>query len=195
MAVFNAFTAETAKNMQLDAGIIVLDLTTAELDTISAETLKSKKTIGATKGGAQFTATPEIRNIFEGIDGARGDYKGGTVIDSWEVVLKATISEMTAENLKLAICGADKGAHGSKYDKITPRDEIKDTDYTNSICWVGKQAGKEQPIIIELKNVLNTTGISFTSADKDNGSIEVEFRAHRDMAKPNDVPFMIYIPK
>ena len=40
-----------------------------------------------------------MRNIFEGIDGAKGNYKDGNVIDNWEITLTATVKEMTAKKL------------------------------------------------------------------------------------------------
>ena len=55
--------------------------------------------------------------------------------------------------------------------------------------------GSSEPMIIELKNVLNTNGISFTAEDKGSGSVELELKAHFDLSKPNEVPFNIYFPK
>lgn len=192
MAILSAFTKDTAKNMQLDAGLLVRGLT----DILNFNgTIEDEKKLGATAGGASFSATPEMRNIFEGIDGAKGNYKDGNVIDNWEITLTATVKEMTANNLKLAMATADIATGNDKFDVLTPRMEVKSADYIDNICWLGTMNGSSEPMIIELKNVLNTNGISFTAEDKGSGSVELELKAHFDLSKPNEVPFKIYFPK
>lgn len=192
MAILSAFTKNTAKNMQLDAGLLVRGLT----DILNfSGTIADDKKLGATSGGATFSATPEMRNIFEGIDGAKGNYKDGNVIDNWEITLTATVKEMTAKNLQLAMATADIKSDDDKFDVLTPRMEVKSTDYIDNICWLGTMNGSSEPMIIELKNVLNTNGISFTAEDKGSGSVELELKAHFDLSKPNEVPFNIYFPK
>lgn len=192
MAILSAFTKNTAKNMQLDAGLLVKGLT----DILNFNgTIEDEKKLGATSGGASFSATPEMRNIFEGIDGAKGNYKDGNVIDNWEITLTATVKEMTAKNLQLAMATADIATGNEKFDVLTPRMEVKSTDYIDNICWLGTMNGSSEPMIIELKNVLNTNGISFTAEDKGSGSVELELKAHFDLSKPNEVPFNIYFPK
>ena len=192
MAILSAFTKNTAKNMQLDAGLLVRGLT----DILNFNgTIADEKKLGATSGGASFSATPEMRNIFEGIDGAKGNYKDGNVIDNWEITLTATVKEMTAKNLQLAMATADIKSDDDKFDVLTPRMEVKSTDYIDNICWLGTMNGSDEPMIIELKNVLNTNGISFTAEDKGSGSVELELKAHFDLSKPDEVPFNIYFPK
>ena len=192
MAILSAFTKNTAKNMQLDAGLLVRGLT----DILNFDgTIADEKKLGATSGGASFSATPEMRNIFEGIDGAKGNYKDGNVIDNWEITLTATVKEMTAKNLQLAMATADIKSDNDKFDVLSPRMNIKTTDYIDNICWLGTMNGSTEPMIIELKNVMNTNGISFTAEDKGSGSVELELKAHFDLSKPDEVPFNIYFPK
>ena len=192
MAILSAFTKNTAKNMQLDAGLLVKRLT--NILNFDGNILDEQK-LGATSGGASFSATPEMRNIFEGIDGAKGNYKDGNVIDNWEITLTATVKEMTAKNLQLAMATADIKSDDDKFDVLTPRMEVKSTDYIDNICWLGTMNGSTEPMIIELKNVMNTNGISFTAEDKGSGSVELELKAHFDLSKPDEVPFNIYFPK
>lgn len=192
MAILNSFTANTAKNLQLDAGMLVKNL--KSIDTFTG-TLTDEQKLGATEGGASFTAVPTIRNLFEGIDGARGNYKDGNVVDSWEIKLTATLKEMTAANFKLALGAADTESGGTKFDVTKGRNEIKASDYLENVCWLGTQLGSEEPMIIELKNVLNVSGLNFKVSDKGTGSIDLELQAHFDLAKANEVPFAIYTPK
>lgn len=193
--VLNGFTANTATNLQLDAGIFVRGL--ADPSSFTGTVTTPAKTIGATSGGGSFTAIPTFRNIFEDLDGARGVYKGGQVIDSWEIKLTTTIKEMTAENLKLALACADttSAEPEGKYDTTTARLEVKDTDYLDNFCFIGTINGQDTPVIIEMKNVLNMNGLNLTVADKSTGSVSLELQAHFDLSKPEEVPFKIYTPK
>lgn len=193
--VLNGFTPNTAKNLQLDAGILVRGL--ADPSTFNGVLTSPAKSIGATSGGGSFTAVPEMRNIFEDLDGARGNYKDGNVIDSWEIKLTATLKEITAENFKLALAAADTttAVSSSKYDTTEARLEIKTTDYLDNLCWIGTLNGSTTPIIIELKNVLNINGLNFTFADKSTGGVELELQAHLDITASDIVPFKIYTPK
>ena len=192
--VLNGFTANTATNLQLDAGIFVRGL--ADPSTFNGTVTTPAKTIGATSGGGSFTAIPTFRNIFEDLDGARGVYKGGQVIDSWEIKLTTTIKEMTAENLKLALAAADTTAASSgKYDTTVARLEVKEEDYLDNFCFIGTINGQDTPVIVEMKNVLNMSGLNLTVADKATGSVSLELQAHFDLSKPDEVPFKIYTPK
>ena len=192
--VLNGFTANTAQNLQLDAGIFVRGL--ADPSTFNGTVTTPAKTIGATSGGGSFTAIPTFRNIFEDLDGARGVYKGGQVIDSWEIKLTTTIKEMTAENLKLALAAADTTAASSgKYDTTVARLEVKEEDYLDNFCFIGTINGQDTPVIVEMKNVLNMNGLNLTVADKATGSVSLELQAHFDLSKPDEVPFKIYTPK
>lgn len=187
----NGFTPKTAKNLQLDAGILVKNHKVGD-------EIKEESKLGATSGGSSFTATPEMRNLFEDLDGARGNYKDGNVIDSWEVSLSVTVKESTLENIKLALGAADSAAAEGKiaesHQKITPRMDIKSSDYLENVCWIGTLNGSDDFVIIELKNVLNTNGFNFTTTDKGTGAIALELKAHFDLEKPDDVPFVIYVP-
>lgn len=193
--VLNGFTPQTAQNLQLDAGIFVRGL--ADPSKFTGTVTTPAKTIGATSGGGSFTAIPTFRNIFEDLDGARGVYKGGQVIDTWEIKMTTTIKEMTAENLKLALAAADTDAAEleEKYDITTARLEVKDTDYLDNFCFIGTINGQDTPVIIEMKNVLNMSGLNLTVADKSTGSVSLELQAHFDLSKPEEVPFKIYTPK
>lgn len=194
MKVLNGFTPQTAQNLQLDAGIFVRGL--ADPSKFTGTVTTPAKTIGATSGGGSFTAIPTFRNIFEDLDGARGVYKGGQVIDTWEIKMTTTIKEMTAENLKLALAAADTTAASSgKYDTTVARLEVKEEDYLDNFCFIGTINGQDTPVIVEMKNVLNMSGLNLTVADKATGSVSLELQAHFDLSKPDEVPFKIYTPK
>lgn len=186
----SAFNANTAKNFQLDAGVLVRNMTDPKSGDLGGATY-----IGATKGGGSFTATPEIRNMFEDVDGARGNYKEGDIIDTWDIKFTTTVLEMTPENFKLAIGAADITTNSEQGTKtITPRNTITAGDYVNNICWCGTLKGSDKPLVIEMNNVMNSNGLNFTIEDKNKGGLGVELSPRFDVAKPDEVPFKIHIP-
>ena len=195
--VFSALKTTTINNMVLDAGVIVYDVNSSEIEALNnvsaIQKLITSKGLGATKGGASFTAVPEMRNLFDGIDGARGAYKDATVIDSWETTLKTTVSEFTAKNIERAANATSVKANS--YDGITPEVGMIASEKFKNIAWIGPQAGKEKPMAILLENALNINGINVVAEDKNTGSIELEFKAHFTLANPEQVPFVIYAPK
>lgn len=203
----NAFTPNTAKNLQLDAGVFLKSVKDVQALGKLISEIKEEETfddilpegsekLGATSGGGSFTAIPEMRNTFENIDGARGTYVGGNKIDNWEIKLTTTLAETTADNFKLALCASDikKAGEPELYDEITARSYIEDSDYIDNICWLGTQQGSNIPVIIEIKNVINNNGLNFTFADKDNGKTEVELSGNKTMGNSDEVPFKIYVP-
>lgn len=197
MALLSAFNKDTANNLQLDAGIICKGITDPYKPT--AEELKSK-CIGATSGGAEFEVTPEITNIFEDLDDAKGKYKGGVEITNIDIVFSFTMKEMTAENFKLAMGCADitkvqaNELLGDKlpHTLLTPRLEIKDEDFIDNICWYGRKRNGEKVCIV-LNNVFNEGGLNYTSESAGKGSLEVELHAFFDLTKPDKVPYEVII--
>lgn len=197
MALLSAFNKDTANNLQLDAGIICKGITNPYKPTESE--LKTK-CIGATSGGAEFEVTPEITNIFEDLDDAKGKYKGGVEITNIDIVFSFTMKEMTAENFKLAMGCADitkVGAEGLSGDKLPhtllkPRLEIKDEDFIDNICWYGRKRNGEKVCIV-LHNVFNEGGLNYTSESAGKGSLEVELHAFFDLKNPDKVPYEVII--
>ena len=197
MALLSAFNKDTANNLQLDAGIICKGITNPYKPTESE--LKSK-CIGATSGGAEFEVTPEITNIFEDLDDAKGKYKGGVEITNIDIVFSFTMKEMTAENFKLAMGCADitqvraneLSGDNLPHTLLKPRLEIKDEDFIDNICWYGRKRNGEKVCIV-LHNVFNEGGLNYTSESAGKGSLEVELHAFFDLKNPDKVPYEVII--
>ena len=202
MALLSAFNKDTANNLQLDAGIICKGITNPYKPT--AGELKNK-CIGATSGGAEFEVTPEITNIFEDLDDAKGKYKGGVEITNIDIVFSFTMKEMTAENFKLAMGCADitqvkanevqaneLSSDNLHHTLLTPRLEIKDEDFIDNICWYGRKRNGEKVCIV-LHNVFNEGGLNYTSESAGKGSLEVELHAFFDLKNPDKVPYEVII--
>jgi len=190
MSLFSGITADSAKHLQLDAGAFVknYDPTTDTFATAKA------KIIGATAGGGSFSAVPTIRKIE--VDGAKGDVKGFKTIDEWVVTLTANVKEITADTIAMALANGKSAVATApaNYKKITAGGEIANSDYIGNVGWVGRLSGSNDPIIIIVKNVLNTSGLSLTMADKGEGLIALTLTGHYTPDDLETAPFEIYYP-
>lgn len=185
---------ETFENLQLNAGVFLKNFNhsdIADVDALETAVLAALEAgtdiLGATIGGGTFQATPETRSIE--VDGMRYQFKGSTIVDSWNIRLTGTMKEITPENFKDALISADITNNGAK-KVVRVRTDIEDGDYIPTLCWVGDTS--KGAVLIELSNALNTTGANFTFTDKGEGTLPFEFVAHQASLKDSQyAPFQI----
>lgn len=192
MKKYSGFTTETAKSLLLNAGAYFknYDVDTDDFD--SAVT--AGKLIGATKGGGEFSAVPEIRQIE--VDGVAGRAKGLETIDSWDIYLKANVLEVKEATIQsgLAASSVDTSTN-TDYDIITASNNLEVSNYIDNITWVGTLSGSDKPVIIQIFNALNTEGLKFSTTDKAEATISLTFYAHYTQDDLDTPPFKIYYPK
>lgn len=189
---YSGFTAQTAENLLLDSGAFFANFDIAS-DTFESA-VAAGKLIGATRGGGEFSATPEIRAIE--IDGVKGKAKGLQVIDSWAVTITANVLEVTRDGLARALTASEIDTDSNLiYDIIKAKNYIELTDYITNITWIGKKSGTAEPVIIQVYNVINTSGITLTTQDKNEAVIAMTFEGHYDADQLDNPPFAIFYPK
>lgn len=191
MKTFSGFSKDTAKSLLLDAGAFFKNY---DVETDDYESAKAAgKLIGATNGGGEFNAVPTIRQIE--IDGVKGKAKGLEVVDSWDVYLKATVIEIKESVIKSALCAADVDNSDDEYNKITARNNLELSDYIDNITWVGTLSGSDKPVIIQVYNAIDTSGLTLSVTDKNQATVEMQFNGHYDTDDLDTPPFAIYYPK
>lgn len=194
--MITGLSENTFQNIQLNEGAFFVGLdykTATDAKTLLAllKTERKTKCLGATIGGGSFTATPETRQIEA--DGMRYPVIGSTVIDSWEVKLTGTMKEVTAANIARVLATAGTPKKEGNITTISVRTDVKTEDYIPSIVWVGTMAA-DKVLLIDLKNALNLTGMNLTFADKGEGSLPFEFKAHcATLEEMENAPFVINI--
>ena len=192
MKKYSGFTTETAKSLLLNAGAYFKNFNVGTDDFDSAVT--AGKLIGATKGGGEFSAVPEIRQIE--VDGVAGRAKGLETIDSWDIYLKANVLEVKEATIQsgLAASSVDTSTN-IDYDIITASNNLEVSDYIDNITWVGTLSGSDKPVIIQIFNALNTEVLKFSTTDKAEATISLTFYAHYTQDDLDTPPFKIYYPK
>lgn len=194
MKRYSGFSKDTAKSLLLNAGAFFKNLDISEDGTIESfeDAVAAGKLLGATRGGGEFNATPEVRQIE--VDGVAGRAKGLEALDSWEVYLRANVLEIKEETLKSALCGAEV-EEGTGYDKITAKNSIELADYIDNIAWVGTLSGSDKPVVIVVYNAINTDGLTLTTSDKNEATIQMTFYGHYTDDNLDTPPFEIYYPQ
>lgn len=187
---------ETYESLQLNAGITLVnfdlsqyddaeDLADAIDDAIEDET----KLLGATRGGGTFTITRDIRQVEA--DGVRGRFKGSEIVDSADAYLSETLIEITPDHLKAVLGNVDIDDTKPDHIVMTMRTAFEDADYLQNVVWIGDTS--KGFVAIELLNALNTADFTFTFADKNEGTANVEYHAHQEDVDDNDaVPVKIH---
>ena len=187
--------AETFQNLQLNAGIFIKNLA---YDSIAdADALKTAirtaitagtNILGATRGGGTFVATREVRT--PEVDGMRYGFVGSDFVDSADAYLSTTLVEVTPATVKDTLGNATVTTSGKK-TTIQMHTAIEDSDYIESLTWVGDLADGRY-VAITLFNALNTADFTLTFADKGEGTLAAEFHARQAAVDDYDnAPFEI----
>ena len=185
----------TRQNLQMNAGIIVngFNPSTGEIESIVG--VYSEDILGATSGGMNFVATPQMSDLFEDVDNMPAKTKQGQMLTYWDVTASGTFVSVTRELAKRLMAAADFD-EGIEY-KIIPRSDILETDFQD-LWWIGDYSdvntGENAGFIaIHIMNALSTNGFQIQSGKDVKGQFSFNFSAYYDLENIEQVPFEVYI--
>ena len=176
----------TFQNLQLNAGVLL-----SAFDPVTA-TVANESIIGATTGGVNFTATPTFSDYGEDIDNCPKNMKELKKLDAWGISLSGTYVTVDANAVKALVGAADVSGN-----KITPRNDLKLTDFTD-VWWVGDYSDQNGEtnggfVAIHMINALSTGGFAIQSSDNGKGNFAFTYTAHYSMSAQDTVPFEVYV--
>ena len=176
----------TFQNLQLNAGVL-LSAFNPESATVANESI-----IGATTGGVNFTATPTFSDYGEDVDNCPKNMKELKKLDSWEISMSGTYVTVDANAVKALVGAADVSGN-----KITPRNDLKLTDFTD-VWWVGDYSDQNGEtnggfVAIHMINALSTGGFAIQSSDNGKGNFAFTYTAHYSIDAQDTVPFEVYV--
>lgn len=188
--------SEAFEHLQLNAGIFLVDFdhsaiadATALKTAVAAAVTAGTSILGVTRGGGSFNVTREIRT--PDVDGMRYPFKGSDFVDSADAYLSGTLLEVTPANFKRLLGSGDSTTSGKKTTVVMRTAINPDTDYLDSLCWVGDIADGRL-VLIELDNAFNTQDFSLTFTDKGEGTMTFEFHARQeDVQDYDEAPFRV----
>lgn len=188
----SGFNKETKEHLLTGAGAYFKNYILGQDTYESAKA--AGKLIGATQGGGEFKAIPEIRQIQ--IDGVAGRARGLEVIDSWDVSMAMNLLETTEESLamSLGVASIDTESDGT-YNIVQGNNEITDEHYIDNITYIGTITGSNEPVIIQIFNALSTDGLTLKTEDKKEAVLAVTVYGHYTEDDLDTPPYKIYYPK
>jgi hypothetical protein len=179
-------TTETVKRFLVDAGAVYFNYGIAG----------TERKAGATRGGNSFVVEQDIKEVE--MDGAKGPVKGARRVIESRARITANLIEMTADNFKKALAGADSAAYpddlAKTHDSIRRTREITDADYIENIALVGNISGTNTPIILIIENALADGNLELSTEDKEEAGLEIQFTGHYDPADLDTEPWEIRFP-
>lgn len=187
MGAYTKIPADTFDQIQMDAGVL---LSTFDPDNPAAVT--DAAIIAVTTGGINATCVPTYSDLAEDIDNCPNNTKELKHLDGWECAMSFTALNFNAEKFKMWLGAADKTAKTTTTAaKVTPRNSLAQTDFSDSIWWVGDKTNGGA-IAIELKNALSTGGINMQTTKNGKGQLSVELTGHYSITNMDVVPMQFY---
>lgn len=189
MAKFTKIPADTFKQLQINAGVILSDFTPA----IGA--FEPENQLGATTGGITFAATPTFSDYGEDVDNCPKNTLELKRLDDVDVKCSGTFVTVTTTSAKSLMAAAD--IDGTDTTKVVPRRDLSSADFSD-IWIVGDYSDKNGAnnggfIAIRLMNALSTGGFQLKTADKNKGQMAFEYTAHYSISKQDVVPYELYL--
>ena len=182
MGKFTVIPQNTFDALQLDAGVLLKRFNPANpVPPADADI------ICATTGGINPSCVPTFSDMGEDIDNVMNGMKELKHLDGWDCKISTTSLGTSAELIKLSLGCADIDAVNSK---ITPRAELKQTDFAD-LWWVGDKADGGL-VAVQLKNALSTGGFSLQTTKNGKGQIALELTGHVSLAAQKTVPMVFY---
>ena len=182
MGRFSKLPIESFDEFQIDAGVLL-----KSFDPESPELVDSD-IICATTGGINPTCVPSYSDMGEDVDNCPVGMMELMKLDGWETSLGFTALNTTPEVIRMALGAADIGATNGK---ITPRRNLKDTDFAD-VWWVGDRSDGGL-VAIRLINALSTSGFSLQTTKNGKGQIAVTLAGHVSIHEQDVVPMEFYV--
>lgn len=180
MGRFSKVPQTAFDEFQVDAGVLLKTFDSAKPE------ITEDNIICATTGGINPTCVPTYSDWGEDVDNCPNGMMELMHLDGWETTLGFTALNTTPEIIRLSLGAADIAS-----GKITPRRELKDTDFAD-VWWVGDRTDGGL-VAIRLINALSTSGFSLQTTKNGKGQIAVTLAGHVSINEQDVVPMEFYV--
>jgi len=192
---YTGLVAGSATRYQFDSGAVFKSWVVGTSD--YATDLAAGNCMGVTKGGVTFTATPTWRQV--AADGTKGkNVKETRFIDGWDIHLTGSLLRVDYTTLSDTVAAYTQtipATLSNYHEQINLDENLVSGDFIASLTFIGKITGTAEPLIIQLTNCLNVSGVSLSAVDNAEGVIPFDFVAHYTISALGTVPCIIYTPK
>ena len=182
MGRFAKVSQDAFNEFQVDAGVLLRTFN------VESPTLVDENIICATTGGINPVCTASYSDWGEDVDNCPNNMMELMDLEGWECTLGFTALNTTPEVIRMALGAADIDVSSGK---ITPRRDLKDTDFAD-IWWVGDRTDGGL-VAIRLINALSTSGFSLQTTKNGKGQIAVTLAGHVSINARDIVPMEFYV--
>lgn len=180
MGKFTKIPQNTFEGLQLDAGILLRDF-----DPATGAEPADEDIICATTGGITVSCAATYSDQGEDVDNCPNNMMELKKLDGWDCRMSFTSLGMSPELIRLSLGAADIAE-----DKITPRRDLKQTDFSD-LWWVGDKADGGFAAV-KLMNALSNSGFSLKTTKNGKGQVSVELMGHVSLDAQDVVPMEFY---
>lgn len=181
---FTQVKLDAFKEIQVEAGVILSEFNPAN------PVIDRTKILFTTSGGINPVCKVNYTDYFEDVDNVPNGTMEGKQIDSYECSISGTSLDYSVNQVKRLIGPADIDANDTT--RITPRSELKVSDFIPSLWWVGDMADGGF-IACQLLNVLSSEGLSIQSTKKGKGTTSFTLSGHYSINAVDTVPMNFYV--
>lgn len=182
MGYFTSISSDAFQEMQFEAGVLLKDF-----DPSSPSAPADTDYVCSTTGGITVNCKPNYIDLGEDVDNVPTNTKELKQIKDWTVGLTTTALNVSKDVILLALGAADTSG-----DKITPRRNLKLTDFTDEIWWVGERTDGGLAAVC-IKNVLSSGGFSLKTTKSGKGNLTLELDGHVSLDAQDEVPAEFYV--
>lgn len=180
MGKFTKIPQNTFEGLQLDAGILLRNF-----DPATGAEPADEDIICATTGGITVSCAATYSDQGEDVDNCPDNMMELKKLDGWDCRMSFTSLGMSPELIRLSLGAADVVE-----DKITPRRDLKQTDFSD-LWWVGDKADGGFAAV-KLMNALSNSGFSLKTTKNGKGQVSVELMGHVSLKAQDVVPMEFY---
>lgn len=180
MGTFSRISQDAFKDMQLEAGMLLNNFNPTTPNVQDADI------VCATTGGITVTCVPTYSDFGEDVDNCPNNTKELKHLDGWDCSISTTALGVSPQSIKLSLGAAD-----IDNNKITPRAELKLTDFNDAIWWVGDRVDGGM-VAVKLINALSTGGFTLTTNKKAKGQLSITIGGHSSINDLDTVPMEFY---
>lgn len=153
------------------------------------------KILASTTGGVTFADSPSYSDLGENIDNCPKNTMELKYKEDGEVTIKGKLVTL-APDIAAMLIGAATTTNvtgtGMTGKKIVPKSSISENDFIDELWGVTDYASGGL-LAIKMKRVLNTSGFSISTSDKEKGQIDFNFTSHKTIDDVTDAPYEMYL--
>lgn len=183
MGVFTVVPQDAFNDLQVDAGVLLKTFNPA-----SPAAPQDEDIICATTGGINVVCTPTFSDYGEDVDNVPNNMMEFKHLDGWDCSMSTTCLGTSPELIRMSLGAADINADTGA---ITPRRNLLQSDFQDSIWWVGDKADGGM-VAVELKHALSTGGFSLQTTKNGKGQISLTLTGHVSLSAQDTMPMVFY---